>query len=173
MQELILRIIAIALSVSIALTPWWYPNHSPFVRRVLVGIETLQTPRVTEDDIEAGYIEQGEKGFSQVEKAAEAAYGLYGDVERIWLVCGPPPSITDFAGLNQELGGFGDNGLVYAEQSNGETIRLRYRAGGPQQTRRLEDLHAGAAHVAQQRGQKLTSGLAILWATVMIVVVVL
>lgn len=173
MQELVLRITAIVLSVSIALTPWLYPNHSLFVRRALAGIGTIKTPRVTEGNIEAGYIECGEKGFSQVKKAAEVAYGLHGNAECIWLVWGSPLKIADFADLNHDLGGFGDNGLVYVELSDGQTMQLRYRPGSPQQTRRLEDLHAGVAYVAQQRGQKLTGCLAILWATVMMVVVTL
>ncbi|WP_164471797.1 hypothetical protein [Halosimplex salinum] len=171
MWEPILRIIAILLTVSIALAPWLYPNYSVFSRRFVTGIEKLQTPRVTDEDVEAGYIERGETGFSEIKLASELAYGLYEDVERIWLVWGAPPAIVDFARQDADLGGFGDNGLVYAEKSDSETIRLRYRPGSPQQTRRLEDLRAGGMLVAQQRGQRLTGSLAILWASIMIVVV--
>lgn len=171
MQEIVLRAVAVLLSVSIALTPWLYPNYSLFVRRAVTAIETLQTPRVREENIEAGYIERGEKGFSSIQNAVKVVYGYYGDIERIWLVWGPPPDIADFADLDGSLGGFGDNGLVYAENRSGQTVRLRYRPGSPQQTRRLEDLHAGFAHLAQQRSYKLTGGLAVIWATVMMVVI--
>lgn len=106
-----------------------------------------------------------------MKRAAEAAYGLQGDVERIWLAWGPPPEIADFADLDGTLGGMGDNGLVSAELINGETVRLRYRPGGPQQTRRLEDLGSGVAFVAKERSQKLTGSLAIVWATVTILFV--
>lgn len=170
---MILRGVAVLLSVSIALTPWLYPNYSLFIRRAITGIETLQTSRVTEEGIDAGYIEIGEKGFSEVQKAVRVVYGHYGNIERIWFVWGSPPDIAEFADLDGNLGGFGDNGLVYAEGSGGETRRLRYRPGSPQQTRRLEDLRAGSAHLAQQRGQKLTGGLAIIWATVMMIVIML
>ena len=173
MQEIVLRSVAVLLSVSIALTPWLYPNYSLFVRRTMTGIGTLQTTRVTEDGVEAGYIEHGEKGFSEVQKAAKVTYGYYGDIERIWIAWGSPPDIAEFADLDGTLGGFGDNGIVYAEDPNGETVRLRYRPGSPQQTRRLEDLRAGSAHLAQQRSQKLTGGLAIIWATVMMAVIIL
>ena len=173
MQEIALRIAAVLLSVFVALTPWLYPNYSLFVRRATNAIETLQTPRVTKENVEAGYIERGEKGFSEAQKAARTVYGYFGDIERIWLVWGPLPDIADFADLDGSLYGFGDNGLVYVEDSSGETIRLRYRPGSPQQTRRLEDLRAGFAHLAQQRAQKLTGGLAIIWATVMMTVIVL
>jgi hypothetical protein len=173
MQELVPRTVAVLLSVLIALTPWLYPNYSLFVRRAITAIETLQTPRITEENIEAGYIERGEKGFSEIQKAAGVVYGYYGEIERIWLVWGSPPDIANFADLDGTLGGFGDNGLVYAEQPSGQTVRLRYRPGSPQQTRRLEDLRAGAAHLAQQRSQKLTGGLAVVWATIMMAVIVL
>jgi hypothetical protein len=173
MQELILRIVAVLLSVSIALTPWLYPNYSLFNRRAITAIETLQTPRVTEDDIEAGYIERGEKGFSELQKVAQVVFGYYENIERIWFAWGSPPDIADFADLDGNFGGFGDNGIIYAEDSSGQTVRLRYRPGSPQKTRRLEDLYAGAVHLAQQRAQKLTGGLAIIWATIMMAIIVL
>jgi len=171
MQEMALRAVAVLFSVSIALTPWLYPNYSLFIRRAMMGIETIQTARVTEEGIEAGYIEIGEKGFSEVQKAAKTVYGHHGDIERIWLVWGSPPDIAEFADLDGTLGGFGDNGIVYAETPSGETRRLRYRPGSPQQTRRLEDLRAASAHLAQQRAQKLTGGLAVIWATVMMTII--
>ena len=131
MQENVLRVVAVLLSVSIALSPWLYPKYSLFVQRTKTAIEALQTPRVTEDSVEAGYIERGEKGFSGVQKAVKVVYGYYGDIERIWLAWGSPPSIAEFADLDGDLGGFGDNGLVYAEDPSGRTIRLRYRPGSP------------------------------------------
>ncbi len=69
-----MRGVAILLSVSIPLTPWLYPNCSLFIRRAITGIETIQTPRVTEGDVEEGYIEHGEKGFTEVQKAVRAVY---------------------------------------------------------------------------------------------------
>lgn len=170
MIEFILRLSAILLTIQIALTPWLYPKYSLYTRRAASGIETLRTPRITEDSIEAGYIENGEKGFRQVKKAATQVYGFLGDVDRICFAWGSPPSIADFAGLDETLGGFGDNGLVYAKTPDGETIRLRYRPGGPQQTRRLVELHAGVAMIAHQRAQKLTGGLVVCWGTVALLI---
>lgn len=172
MLDTILRILAVITSLMIATTPWIYPRYSLFVRNAEKGLQLLRKARIEEGDVEAGYLEEGEPGFSEILKSAEVAYGKTGDFERIWVAWGPPPEIGDFAELGKMFG-IGDNGVVYAEDSVGITHQLRYNPGNPNSVYRLDFLRAGISQIAEHRSQKLTSGLAVIWATFSIVVIVI
>lgn len=172
MLELGIKIFAVILSAWIATFPWLYPKYSLFSRNAMAGVEKIRTPRIEKGEIEIGYIERGETGFKEVKRAAELVYRPFSDISKIGLAWGPPPALSDFVGEDKLLGA-GDNGVVYVEYRDGDRDLLQYRPWTPEATRRLEDLHSAVVTITQQRSQKMTGGLTVVWTTSSILVIAL
>jgi hypothetical protein len=167
----VLRISTVLVSLAVVSTPIIYPKYSLYVRRAKVGLNKLNEVRVEQDDVRHSYIEQGQKGFDELSEAIELIFGSVGDMERICFTVGEPPELGDFTGLGME-NGFSDNGVLYADTKNGDRELLRWEPWSPRTTLEMEKLQRGIVLRARERSHFVTIALAVLWATLSIVIVV-
>lgn len=165
-----LKIATVVVSLGVVSAPIVYPRYSLFTQRAGEGIEQLMQVRKEEEDIQICYLEKGEKGFKEVQMAADYAFGLDNQVECIYLAIGSPPDLGEYTGFGMEYG-IGDNGVLYSESEGGEKVLLRWDGQDPSSTLRLEKLRGAVVMLAQQRSHYITMALAVLWATLSIVVV--
>lgn len=169
--QLILRISTIIVSLLVVCTPIFYPKHSMFTRRAVSSLNMLRQTRETHDGVRLAYSERGEAGFKQLVEAVEVAFGYRGNPKRICLAVGKPKELGDFTGFGMEYG-VGDNGVLYTEEMGAGKELLRWEPWSPTSTLDLERLSRGIHLRAQERSHTATATMAVLWATLSIVIVV-
>lgn len=167
----LLRISTVLVSLAVVSAPIFYPRYSIFSKRALVGVQQLQQVREEHDEIRLAYLEKGENGFKQLVEVAELIFNYNGDAKRLCLAIGSPSELGEFTGFGMEYG-IGDNGVLYIEEGNGEKELLQWEAWSPSSTLELESLVQGIRLRAQERSHTITMILAVLWATLSIVIVI-
>jgi len=159
---------SIITSFLIIITPIFYPRYSLFVKRGHTGIQKLQTTREETENIQAGYLEKGDTGYSEVKKVVKEVYGVNRELHKIWFVIGEkPPHIGEFADLDIQYG-VGSNAVLYGENPGDETFKIHYEAWSPPRVWNLEALYEGLESIAQSRSHYIMMVLAVLWSTLSI-----
>ncbi|WP_143420922.1 hypothetical protein [Halorubrum halodurans] len=169
--ENIFRISTVLISLAVVLAPILYPKYSLYTNRATTGLQRLDNVRVKRDGVRFAYIEQGEKGFSELLEAICVVFGDIAGVERICFAIGSPPDLGEFTGLGMEYG-IGDNGVLYVEKEDGSRELLRWEPWSPITSLEKEKLERGITLRAQERSHFITMALAVLWTTLSIVTVI-
>jgi hypothetical protein len=127
--------------------------------------------RAESDDVRPVYVEDGETGFEELIESAELIFSYKGNAERLCVAIGKPSDLGEFTGFGMEAG-IGDNGLVYIEESDGNSELLRWAPWSPTSTFELEKLNRGIELRARERSHFITMALAVTWTTLSVAIVI-
>ncbi|WP_139210984.1 hypothetical protein [Natrinema salaciae] len=166
----ILQIVNIVLSGVIAVVPILYPRHSFYRKRAEVGIEELKSLSEDDDDLDdemqAGVLHPGDRGFRELEKAIQANTSVDRDLVEIALISDDSNS----SGI-----GFGPGGASRTDQTallvvdvNGNTHKLLQNRFEVERVLELEDVEQWVKTTAQGRSHRWTVFLVLVWASISI-----
>lgn len=163
----IIRVGQIIFAALVAIVPPFYPTHSIYSRRALHGIECLwETRKEWEDgELGIGWIERGEKGFSQLLGAILHEKGeAPRRVSRIGLVYGGQSELEEFIGFSPGTW-VGNNAVMFAEYKNGDRTPIIFHPFDPNTTLNLTELERWVRSNANRRANYWAGGLAVIWSS--------